>query len=101
MHLVIVKLVLQTKRNLYAKWTAFHKVWGFRRVRIVAQSVCQDVCQYVCTHVLYCTVRIGAARVGRIAERFDVGTSVKICRGKPNLVKIWQKYRAVYRYRQH
>jgi hypothetical protein len=97
MHLVTVKLVLQTKRNLYAKWTAFHKVWGFWRVRIVAQSVCQSVCM----HILYCTVHIGAARVGRIAVRFDVGTSVKICRGKPDLVKIWQKYRAVYRYRQH
>ena len=89
---MIVKFVLQTKRNLYAKCTAFHKVWGFRRVRIVAQSVSQSVR----THV-----HIGAARVGRIAVKFGVGSSVKICRRKPNLVKTGQKYRAVYRYRQH
>ena len=92
MHLVLVKLVLRTERNLYAKCTSFHKAWGFWRVRIVAQSVYQSVC----THV-----RISAASVGRIAVRFDIWGSVKICRGKPNLVKIGQKYRAVYRYRRY
>jgi hypothetical protein len=39
---------------------------------------------------------ISAATTGRICVKFDIGTSLKIYRGTPNLIKARQNYLALY-----
>ena len=69
-----------------------HFIVVLRSVRTVAKSVCL-LCHITPSVCPYVSLRVPS---DWFSLSLILGTSVKICRGNPNLVKMGEKYRSLY-----